>query len=222
MSANHDLRARALFDAFASGRINRREMLTRAAGLGVGLTALGGLFSTQHFTAGVSAQDAVELAVAINQDIDALDPHKSQLLLFNNVIRLNVFNSLVKYGPNLEYVGDLAESWENPDDKTYIFKLRSGVTYHNGQAFEASHVQFSYERLAGLDSITRTGEIVLCHDAFADGRDLVDNGPPPTFDRGMLARSVLDRISSPLCPQLTLSDAVAHGTPVWREWRDAP
>jgi peptidoglycan/xylan/chitin deacetylase (PgdA/CDA1 family) len=78
------------------------------------------------------------------------------------------------------------------------------------------------ERLAGLETLTRTGEVVLCHDAFADGRDLVDNGPPPTFDRGQLARAVLDRLSTPDLTHPTLSTAVAHGTPVWREWEDAP
>jgi peptide/nickel transport system substrate-binding protein len=150
MSARqHDPRHRALFEAFASGRIDRRQLLARAAGLGVGLTALGALFSASP----AGAQEGVELAIAINQDIDALDPHASQLLLYNNVMRLNVFNSLVKYGPNLEYVPDLAESWENPDEKTYVFKLRSGVTYHDGQALDASHVQFSYERIAGNNSV---------------------------------------------------------------------
>jgi peptide/nickel transport system substrate-binding protein len=153
MSAHHDPRTRALFDAFVSGRIDRRQLVTRAAGLGIGISALGGLFSATSLAPEAAAQDTSEINIAINQDIDALDPHMSQLLLYNNVIRLNVFNSLVKYSPTLDYLPDLAESWENPDDKTYIFKLRSGVTYHSGQAFEASHVQFSFERIAGNGSI---------------------------------------------------------------------
>ena len=49
------------------------------------------------------------------------------------------------------------------------------------------------QHLAGLDAITRAGEIVLSHDAFADGRDLVDDGPAPPVDRALLARAVLDR-----------------------------
>ena len=77
------------------------------------------------------------------------------------------------------------------------------------------------QRLAGLETITRTGEIVLSHDAFADGRDLVDDGPAPSVDRGLLARAVLDRISSVDCARPTLSEAVAHGTPVWRQWVEA-
>jgi peptidoglycan/xylan/chitin deacetylase (PgdA/CDA1 family) len=74
------------------------------------------------------------------------------------------------------------------------------------------------QHLAGLDAITRAGEIVLAHDAFADGRDLVDDGPGPRVDRAALARAVLDRIASGSCVQPTLSEAVALGTPVWRQW----
>ena len=44
------------------------------------------------------------------------------------------------------------------------------------------------QHLAGLDTVTRAGEIVLSHDAFADGRDLADDGPAPAVDRALLAR----------------------------------
>jgi peptidoglycan/xylan/chitin deacetylase (PgdA/CDA1 family) len=74
------------------------------------------------------------------------------------------------------------------------------------------------QHLAGLQTITRTGEIVLSHDAFADGRDLADDGPAPPVDRGLLARAVLDLVSSGDGTQPTLSEAMAHGTPVWRQW----
>ncbi|MCB0186985.1 MAG: hypothetical protein KDE31_22115, partial [Caldilineaceae bacterium] len=73
-----------------------------------------------------AAAGDVTFTVAASADIDTADPHISQLLLFNNVIRLNVFNSLVRYAPNLDLEPDLAESWSNPDDKTYIFNLRQG------------------------------------------------------------------------------------------------
>ena len=43
-----------------------------------------------------------------------------------------------------------------------------------------------------------------------------------SLDRALLARSVLDRISSDDCTQPTLSEAMVHGTPVWRPWEDAP
>lgn len=91
--------------------------------------------------------------VAASADIDTADPHISQLLMYNNIIRLNVFNSLVRYGPNLELVPDLAESWSNPDDKSYLFKLRQGVKYHNGQEVQAKDVEFSFKRIGAKETV---------------------------------------------------------------------
>jgi peptide/nickel transport system substrate-binding protein len=94
--------------------------------------------------------------IAAANDIESADPHTNQALVYNNVIRLSVFNALVRYGPNLEYVPDLAEKWENPDDKTYIFHLRQGAKYHNGQEVEASHVEYSFKRIADKKAVFAT------------------------------------------------------------------
>ncbi len=153
MSQFNDPRVTALAEAFLAGRIDRRQLFGRAAGLGIGLTALGGVHAPA-FGPGAAAQaNDADLTLAINADIDTLDPHISQLLLYGNVIRYNVFSSLVRYSPTLEYLPDLAESWENPDDKTYVFTLREGATYHDGTAVEASHVEFSFQRIAELDTV---------------------------------------------------------------------
>jgi peptide/nickel transport system substrate-binding protein len=46
----------------------------------------------------------------------------------------------------------LAESWENPDDKTWLFHLRQGVKFHNGEEVDAEDVKFSLERLIDPDT----------------------------------------------------------------------
>jgi peptidoglycan/xylan/chitin deacetylase (PgdA/CDA1 family) len=74
------------------------------------------------------------------------------------------------------------------------------------------------QRLACLDTISRAGEIVLSHDAFADARDLVDDGQAPPVDRGALARAVLELTSSGDCSRRTLSEAMTCGSPVWQQW----
>ena len=148
------LRANRLANAFFEGKLNRRELIERAAMLGVGATALGTAMAVPGLgTLNVLAQEGTELIVASDGDIDTLDPHISQLLVFGNQIRFTVFNGLVKYAPDLSYIGDLAASWENPDPKTYVFTLKDGLTYHSGQAVEASHVQFSYERAAKSETV---------------------------------------------------------------------
>lgn len=147
-------RANSLAMSFIEGKLNRRELIERAGLLGVSLSALAARLSGPAFRpASALAQAAGELKVAISADIDTTDPHVSPLLMMNDVIRSNVFNSLVKYSPTLDLMPSLAESWTNPDDKTYVFKLRQGVKYHDGTAPQASDVQFSFQRIAEKKTI---------------------------------------------------------------------
>jgi peptide/nickel transport system substrate-binding protein len=132
--------------------LNRRDLLARAGMASLGASILGPVMGSSPLLR-VVAQSGGELIVAAGGDIDTTDPHVSQLILYNHMMRFTVFNSLVRYGADLGYVGELAESWENPDEKTYVFTLRDGVTYHNGQAVEASHVEFSYKRIAEKQTV---------------------------------------------------------------------
>ena len=43
-------------------------------------------------------------------------------------------------------VPGLAKSWEQLDDKTILFHLNEGVTFHNGEKFTAEDVKFTLER----------------------------------------------------------------------------
>jgi peptide/nickel transport system substrate-binding protein len=62
-----------------------------------------------------------------------------------------VYDGLVRYKPSQpEYPasaieGVLAESWEQPDPTTLMFKLKKGVKFHNGSAFTADDVKANYE-----------------------------------------------------------------------------
>ncbi len=57
-----------------------------------------------------------------------------------------VTESLLTLDDNLEMVGALAESWEEVDPQTYVYKLRSGVTFSDGSPLTADDVIFSYLR----------------------------------------------------------------------------
>jgi peptide/nickel transport system substrate-binding protein len=46
-----------------------------------------------------------------------------------------------------EFVPWLAESWENVDATTWTFKLREGITFHNGEPFNAEAVKYTIERI---------------------------------------------------------------------------
>ena len=64
-------------------------------------------------------------------------------------------NKLVTYYPESVVTGHLAESWENPDPLTYIYKVRDNVFFHdkppvNGRQLTADDMAANYERLFGI------------------------------------------------------------------------
>jgi len=64
-------------------------------------------------------------------------------------ILVNVYDGLTRYKEGtLEVEPSLAESWNiSEDGKTYTFKLRSGVTFHDGSPFNAEAVKFNFDRM---------------------------------------------------------------------------
>ncbi len=97
------------------------------------------------------AQDTPKRGGTMNAAISAdpvnLDPHLSSAYSTFQVLE-NVYNQLVGLDNNLQIVPELAESWTVSEDKlTYTFKLRPGVTFHNGRELTADDVVYSYERI---------------------------------------------------------------------------
>jgi peptide/nickel transport system substrate-binding protein len=61
-----------------------------------------------------------------------------------------IHDALVKPMPGNLMAPSLAESWTvSPDGRTYEFKLREGVKFHNGDPFTAEDVRFSFHRSKG-------------------------------------------------------------------------
>ena len=89
---------------------------------------------------------ASELRIAQVADISSLDPHKVSDIYSANVIR-QIYSNLVQINEKVEIVPDLAEKWENPDDLTWVFHLRKGVKFHNGEPFTAADVKYTIERI---------------------------------------------------------------------------
>jgi peptide/nickel transport system substrate-binding protein len=58
-----------------------------------------------------------------------------------------IFEPLVIINPNFKIDPLLAESWSSSKDaKTWTFKLKKGIQFHNGEPFDAAAVKFSFER----------------------------------------------------------------------------
>jgi peptide/nickel transport system substrate-binding protein len=59
-----------------------------------------------------------------------------------------IYESLVDWDDKLNIVPALATSWEIKNNKTYVFHLRRGVTFHSGKPFTADDVKYSFETQA--------------------------------------------------------------------------
>lgn len=86
------------------------------------------------------------LLIAADQDPSGLDPHK---VTAHSSIRITgkVYEGLLQFDDDMELAPQLAESWEQVDDTTYIFKLREGVKFHNGREMTAEDVKYSFDRI---------------------------------------------------------------------------
>jgi oligopeptide transport system substrate-binding protein len=85
--------------------------------------------------------------ITFNNDLTTLDPQVGYDWQNWSVIK-SIFDGLMDYKPGTaELEPDLAENYSISDDKrTYIFKLRNGVKFHNGRTLTASDVKYSLER----------------------------------------------------------------------------
>ena len=102
----------------------------------------------------LAQDDAKTFRYAFQGDLRVLDPY-SLNETFTLETLANVYEGLTRRGPDLEIRPALAESWEMVDDTTWRFKLREGVTFHNGNDFTAEDVVFSADRVRSEGSDTR-------------------------------------------------------------------
>jgi ABC-type transport system substrate-binding protein len=104
------------------------------------------VLSLVGFAAAQQPQPGGTLRVAYESDITGLDPHISFGVQAWHVVG-SLFNSLVTIDAQLNFVPDLAESWEVLEHgKVYVFHLRKGVKFHDGTDFDAEAVRWNYQR----------------------------------------------------------------------------
>ena len=91
-----------------------------------------------------SVKDEFIIANAI--DITSADKMENSTVIGNQIWNL-IFNGLVEYDPETsEIVLSLAEKYEQPSDSVYIFHLKKGVKFSNGDEFTAKDVIHTYNR----------------------------------------------------------------------------
>lgn len=103
------------------------------------------LAGAMAFANGASAQ-TIELAV--DGSPAGLDPHIVTAFNSVQIVSGTIYESLTMIDKDLRTVPGLAESWQiSPDNLTYTFRLRGGVTFHDGKPAEAADVVASLKRV---------------------------------------------------------------------------
>jgi peptide/nickel transport system substrate-binding protein len=138
--------------------------------------------------------DAKTFRWAFQGDAQSLDPHG-----LNETFSLgylgNVYEGLAAYSANLELIPALAESWETTSPTTWVFKLRKGVKFHNGNDFTADDVIFSWKRTLtdGSDQKVR-GSLIKSITKVDDHTIQVETpGPIPTLARELVWLYIMDK-----------------------------
>ncbi len=165
-----------LIQARIDGRISRREMIRRAAALGIAAPVVGVMLhatSDYAFGAPNPARPALQGATTIPADAptnpggepqeggtitagttsepDTLNPYVTQLVTSSDVLS-GVMGRLLQYDSKQQLQPNLAEGFEiSPDGLTYTFRLRQGVKFHNGDSFGPQDVIDTWKMIMNPD-----------------------------------------------------------------------
>jgi peptide/nickel transport system substrate-binding protein len=130
------------------------------------------------------------LRVGLAEDPDILDPTMARTFV-GRIVFGGLCDKLFDLDEKLNVVPQLATAYEwAADNKSLTIKLRSGVTFHDGEKMDAAAVKFNLERHKDMPGSNRKGEL-----AVVSSVDAVD------------ASTVRINLSAPFAPLLaTLTD----------------
>ena len=127
--------------------LNRRTLLTTAAFATVPLALPQAALAQGRKDASCSAWCSSR---------PGLDPTAGAAAAIGEVVHYNMLERLTKINTDGNVTPLLAESWRSrPTCKTYTFKLRKGVKFHDGEPFDAQRSSSRFERAGGEKSTNK-------------------------------------------------------------------
>lgn len=130
---------------YAEGKLSRREFLTRTTALGVSAAAAYGLIGLPAPAQAQEAKTGGMIRVAMEVK-GTKDPRLTDWPQIANIYR-GWLEYLIQYNNDGSFEGRLLESWEaNADATQYTLKIRTGVTWNNGEPFTADDVVRNFGR----------------------------------------------------------------------------
>lgn len=163
--ANGQVQASSLH-AMEADQLSRRRLLgagaTLAAGLGLSPLLAACASSTSSSGSAGTGKPGGTLTMGIPAPPDTLDPGATGLAL-TLLLSMTMFDPLVWWfpgpgGKGSQFVPGLAESYTvSPDASVYTFKLRKGVTFHDGTKFDATAVKATYDHVVDPATKSKSG-----------------------------------------------------------------
>ena len=164
-----------------------------------------------------------DLVIVLPEEPDIVDPCHASRSNIGRVIKQNVAETLTEIDPKDASVKPrLATSWEQVDDRTWRFKLREGVKFHDGTDFNADAAVFSINRTLNpqLDCEIRTkffGNTKVTAKAIdAYTLELQTDTPSPILPTSMGTMTIVS--PNTVADKLT-REPVGTGPYVFSEWR---
>jgi peptide/nickel transport system substrate-binding protein len=206
------MRPSSYWERLASRRLSRRRALKAGVAAGLGAAGLslaacgegeeGQPARTETPTVDLTPQPGGRTRLGINADPGSLDPNLSAVSGF---LSCRIHNPLHAINMDTQELMPLvAESLEQPDETTFIWKLRSGVRFQNveptyGREVNAEDVVYSFDRLKAVPTLNDRKLLTR----YAEGYEAVDDHTfrlrtnriySPTLDQtGNFAYSVVPR-----------------------------
>ena len=122
---------------------------------------------------GAEAQGRKDSAVlAMVLEPPGLDPTIAPAAAIGEIVHYNILEGLTRINVDGTVSPLLAESWTmDPDGRSYTFRLKKGVTFSDGEAFDASDVKFSFERAKAEGSTNKAKKAVFDNISRIDAPD---------------------------------------------------
>lgn len=157
----------------SAGRISRRQFIMTALAAGATLP-LAMSMAGNAMAATPKSGGRLRQGMGYGSTTDSLDPGTSENS-FTQALLYTFGNHLTEVGSDGKLIPELCESYEpSSDGKTWVFKLRDGVEFHNGKTLSPEDVIATYNYHRGENSKSAAkGLLSAVTDIRADGNNVV-------------------------------------------------
>jgi peptide/nickel transport system substrate-binding protein len=153
-----------------------------------------GFFALGLMLTGSSVAQAATFTWSTASDPNTMDPHAAATATVLGFLN-NVYEGLVRRGPDMALEPSLAVSWEAMGSDGWRFTLRDGVTFHDGSTFDADDVVFSYQRASDENSDIQAFFATIDRIETPDPLtvEFYTKKPDPLFPSGIANWLIMDR-----------------------------